>query len=421
MTAPDLPSAAIRMLSAAEVKTRTALVAKTVLDGLSQTGVSADLEKLEAAADLAEKTMTGGFPDLQLPPHGCWRFFELDGLDRWAMLASAREFASAEEMLRCAGDLVILASVLNVRTPEGWRFEEQLTGRTYQGAAGRAIAALTMFAAGSFSAEPEDPLRLDAHALIRLEADEIAAGLQLDPDAHSDLIRDITHHLKRLGEAIGLRPDLFERDESTRPGHLLEQLWADAEDGMVSAAQCLELVLDGLSPLWQGGESLNEVLLGDCWQHSRLLQEGDAPGLVPFHLPALEITYSFLEPLAWAGVLVSGLEDLPGLADLTHVFFFLETGVLTLQSGREGTPLSQQDALDRMIELRATALVLLEKLASLLRGRMEASSDELPLTCLMAAATLPAAREIAGKNPVHWDKAANSLGGGGVFWLPFGA
>ncbi|MBD8892340.1 DUF1688 family protein [Roseibium litorale] len=421
MTVSVHPTVAIRLLSAAEVKTRSARVAEAVMGGASQTGVSVDLAKLADAADLAEKTLTERFPDLQLPPHGCWRSFELDGLDRWAMLASAREFVSAEEMLCCAGDLAILSAVLDVAMPEGWTFEEQLTGKRYSGAAGRAIAALTMFAAGSFSAEPEDPLRLDAHALIRLEASEIAGGLQLEPDENSDLIRDITHQLKRLGEAAGLRPDLFEKDGSIRPGHVLDRLWADAEDGMVPAADCLELLLDGLSPLWQGGASLGEVLLGDCWQHSWLVLDEEAPGLVPFHLPAVQIAYSFIEPLAWAGVLVSGLEELPGLADLNHVFFFLETGALRVLPSQDAGAGSPQAAVDLMIELRAMSLVLLDKLAALLRERLEASVEELPLTCLMAAATVPASRELAGKNPAQLEKAAESLGGGGVFWLPFGA
>lgn len=420
MTVSKSASTAIELLSAGSVRSRTATIGQAVLGGKIP-GLQADLSKLDAAADLAEEVLKREAPDLQLPPHGCWRLFESDGLDRWGMLASARDFTSVEEMLRCAGDLAVLAAALDVATPDGWRFEERLTGKSYEGQTGRALAALTMFASGSFSSEPEDPLRLDAHALIRLEISEIAQGMQLDPDEHAALIRDITHHLRRLGEATGLRPDLFERDGSTRPGHLLEQLWQRSAAGTVAASDMFDRIQDGFSPLWKGAAQLDDVILGDCWQHSSLLQDCDAPGLVPFHLPALQIAYSFVEPLAWAGVLVAGLEELPGLPDLTHVFFFLESGVLRREPSQGTETVSRQEAIDRMIELRAAVLVLLDKLAVLLRERFNASVEELPLTCLMAGATLPAFHELAGKNPAHLEKAAKSLSNGGVFWLPFRA
>jgi hypothetical protein len=277
-----------------------------------------------------------------------------------------------------------------------------------------------MFAAGSFSADPADPLRADAHALIRLEKDEIAWGLQLDRNRDNETITSITELLTRLGEATGLRPDLFEVDGATRPGHLVDRFFAGSASEPVELTAQLDVLLDGLSPMWQGGARLDDVTLGDAWQHSTLLQDLDAPGVVPFHLPAQEMAYALVEPFAQAGVEVSGLDGLTGLANLEHAALFLETGVLTLKDVDEADP-DGPAALDRAVELRALTVALLDRLADALRKELDAPEGALPLTCIMEGGTMRAGRVALAKNGEFFGKVCRILAAGGVIWLPFGA
>ncbi|MBS8262484.1 DUF1688 family protein [Roseibium polysiphoniae] len=407
-------SAAVSILSVETIGVRTQQILQAAYDG-KISGLRIYPERLQTAVDWASAEIEKNHPDHQIPPLGCWRQFEAGAMDRWGMLAGARGFQSAEEMLRSAGDLAVLSAVMDVALRPEWTFVEPISGHAFDGALGRALAALTMFAAGTFSAEPDDPLRVDAHALIRLEEAEIAAGLQLSESEDSSEISQLTALLRRLGETIGLRPDLFELKDEVRPGCLLQNLSTQSTDGVLHAPDIVEGLLDGLSPLWQGGAMLDEVILGDTWRHTSSMQAITASDLVPFHLPTLAIFYSFIEPLAWVGLSVGDLEAIPGLANLEHAALFLACGAVEFETDTPET--SEKQA----VELRAITLGLLSELAKRLRSELDADETSLPLTCVQEGGTLPAGRAIARENPEAWRKASKILGDGGVFWLPFRA
>ncbi|WP_162009421.1 DUF1688 family protein [Labrenzia sp. CE80] len=401
-------------MSVETIGVRTQQILQAAYDG-KVSGLRIYPERLQTAVNWASAEIEMNYPDHQIPPLGCWRQFESGAMDRWGMLAGARCFQSAEEMLKSAGDLAVLSAVMDVALPPDWTFVEPISGDVFDGALGRSLAALTMFAAGTFSAEPHDPLRVDAHALVRLEEAEIADGLQLNELEDSSEISQLTALLRRLGETIGLRPDLFELNDEVRPGCLLQNLSAQSTDGVLKATDIVDGLLDGLSPLWQGGAMLDEVILGDTWQHTSSMQAMSVSDLVPFHLPALAIFYSFIEPLAWVGLSVSDLETVSGLANLEHAALFLACGVIEFETDTSETSHKQA------VELRAMTLCLLSELAKRLRSELDADETSLPLTCVQEGGTLPAGRAIARKNPEAWRKASKILGDGGVFWLPFRA
>ncbi|WP_346900347.1 DUF1688 family protein [uncultured Roseibium sp.] len=419
MTTPSTSSLADRLLTARAVRDRAAAVFEAAqAGGLTHVGV--DLANLPAAVARTVTAIETAYPDFQIPPFGCWRAFEAGGHDRWSALAGARGFETPDAFLCAAADLAILCHVPSVPLRDDWSLTDTITGETLSGREGLAVGVLSMFAAGSFSADPADPLRADAHALIRLEDDEIVWGLQLDRNRDSDTVRSITELFRRLGEASGLRPDLFEIDGATRPGHLVVPFFAASASAPVELAKLLEALLDGLSPMWQGGAKLEDVTIGDAWHHSALLQDLDAPGIVPFHLPAQEMAYALVEPFAQAGVEVVGLDDLTGFANLEHAALFLDAGVLTLKDVGDADP-DGPVALDRAIELRALTVILLDRLAVALRNDLEAPEGALPLTCVMEGGTLQAGREVLLKNGELQRKTARILAAGGVNWLPFGA
>lgn len=419
VTATSTSSLADRLLTARAVRDRAAGVFEAArAERLAH--IRVDLTKLPDAVARTISAIEASYPDFQIPPFGCWRAFEAGGYDRWSALAGARGFETPDAFLCAAADLAILCHVLSVPLRDGWTLTDTITGETLSGREGLSVGVLSMFAAGSFSSDPSDPLRADAHALIRLEEDEIVWGLQLDRNRDSDTVRSITELFRRLGEASGLRPDLFEIDGATRPGHLVVPFFAASASAPVELAKLLEALLDGLSPMWQGGARLDDVTLGDAWHHSALLQDLDAPGIVPFHLPAQEMAYALVEPFAQAGVEVVGLDDLTGLANLEHAALFLDAGVLSLKDVGDADP-DGPSALDRAIELRALTVILLDRLAVALRNDLEAPEGALPLTCVMEGGTLQAGREVLLKNGELQRKIARILAAGGVNWLPFGA
>lgn len=376
------------------------------------------------------------YPDFQIPPYGAWRAFEPDGLDRWGALAGARAFESADEMLVSAADLACLACVMKTMSPEGWVYEDPMTGTKVRGSQASGIAAFHMFAAGSFSSDMSDPYRVDADTLIRLEPEELAFALQWDPETARDLVEAMRRHLKRFGEALALRPDLFSEGEATRPGLLALKQAAASGAGVVSAAGILDLFLGALAPVWEGGAQLGDIVLGDSFHHSVAkvetapaegADEGpddtrhglDSRQVVPFHLAAQDMVYSLIEPFAWAGFEVSDLEQLTGPADDAHAALFVDAGVLQLRTGHGS--LDAEGARDRMIELRALTLALTGMLADLLRQELDVPPDQLPLTCILEGGTSRLGHRILQQSGPEVQKLGRYLNPGAVFWLPFGA
>ena len=164
-----------KLLNTAAVRERANMVLDKAMAGALQHAV-VDLTRLMGVVERAVAAIRKTYPDFQIPPYGCWRAFEAGGHDRWAILAGARAFERPEDFLACAADLAILAEAISVPLRNDWSFCDPITGETVEGRDGLAVAALAMFATGAFSSAPSDPLRVDAHALIRLEGSEIAGG-----------------------------------------------------------------------------------------------------------------------------------------------------------------------------------------------------------------------------------------------------
>ncbi|MBN9668845.1 DUF1688 family protein [Roseibium aggregatum] len=379
--------------------------------------VKTDLQKLDAAVEAVFDTTKENYPDGQIPPYGIWRDFEVGGIDRWAALAGVRAFETAEDMLTAAADLAVLASFMKTRHPADWRFEDRMTETAATGGQASALAAFHMFTSGSFSSAMEDPYRVDADTLIYLDKAELSSGLQWDRHQAGDFLEEMQRHLKLFGEALSLRPDLFGEGKATRPG-LLAVGHAREGNGTVDAVKLMDNLLEALAPVWTGGAQSGDVLLGDGFGHSALAgTEGGA--IVPFHTAAQDMVYSLVEPLAWAGVEVAGLDRLTAPADLAHVALFTRTGALEIRTDAQELP--PEDALDRMIEIRSGAIALTDKLAEKLREGMDVSAEQLPLTCILEGGTSRAGRRILDKNPDLAKKFGHYLNPGSVFWLPFGA
>lgn len=392
------------------------LLEKASLGKLSH--VEVDLSAMGKALVATLEATKRNYPDFQIPPYGVWRDFETGGIDRWGALAGARAFESAEEMLASAADLAAISIYMKTRRPDDWVFQDPMTGTEASGTEASALAAFHMFASGAFSSDMGDPYRVDAETLIRMETVELAGALQWDPQRDADLLGELQAHLKRLGEALALRSDLFSEGEDTRPGLLATQL-AKNSGSAVDAGTVLDRLLESLAPVWKGGALSGDITLGDCFAHS------EAPGpefenLYPFHMCAQEMVYSLVEPFAWAGWEVAGLDVLTAPADDRHVGLFVKSGVLKIRDGDIGLS-SAEARQDRMIELRAVSVALTDRLADMLCAELDVPSEQLPLSCILEAGSARAGGLILLDNEDEAKKLGRLLNPGAVFWLPFRA
>jgi hypothetical protein len=115
---------------------------------------------------------------------------------------------------------------------------------------------------------------------------------------------------------------------------------------------------------------------------------------VPFHKLSQWLSYSMIEILEQTGVTVTGLDDLTGLAEYRNGGLLIDTGVLRLRDPYlAATPLPVDHA--AVVEWRALTVGLLDRLAPLIRLRLNRTAADLPLPCLLQGGTWDAGRKIA--------------------------
>jgi hypothetical protein len=202
--------------------------------------------------------------------------------------------------------------------------------------------------------------------------------------------------LNRLGAVVEAKRDLFAIQDSPRPGGLFDALSLRVVDSCISAATVLEIVLDALGPIWEGRPRLGGVPLGDCWPHPALKGERPDDGYAPLHKLSQWLTYSLIEPLGVAGVAVTDLHQLTGLAEYRNGGLFVDMGVL---APRDPSALSTTHAVGDpfVVSWRALTVALLDELAPLVGARLGLTSERFPLARMLEGGTWAAGRIIAAR------------------------
>jgi len=326
-----------------------------------------DLDRLDDAAGLTASVTRERYPDLAIPFH-----------------ARSRHFVAGEPELadpRAAFDLIILSVLLDAGAGPGWRFVDPKSGRTLARSEGLAVASQRMFEAGAL----DDPAGLETETLARgfqVTEDNPLAGL----DGRAALLR-------RLGDRIAARPDLF---PGGRAGGLYEVLAARALDGRLPAAAILELLLDALGPIWADRLVVDGIPLGDCWRHPAIRRGDSSDGLVPLHKLSQWLAYSLIEPLQAAGIEIVDIDGLTGLAEYRNGGLFVDTGVLRLaDADAAARPHQVSDPL--IVAWRAMTVALLDRMAPLVRDRLGVGEADFPLARMLEGGSWAAGRRIAAE------------------------
>ncbi len=370
-----VPAAIADLRNVATVRRRCAEVLVYVRAGdsalfrLDETRAAEVVERI--ASITAER-----FPDLHVPYHSRWRHFG----DRVPELSPTARI-----------DLAVVSVLLDAGAGPSWSYRDA-AGLALARSEGLAIASLEAFLAGTFSADPDDPYRVDAAALAGLDAATLAAVFQVTATNPLVGLDGRVELLHRLADA--LRSGVFDG----RPGGLFAAL--TEHQNTVAAPEILRALLDGLSPIWPSGQSM-EVdgrtwPVGDVWNHPT--------GRVPFHKLSQWLTYSLIEPFEWAGVAVTGLNELTGLPEYRNGGLLLDAGLIVPRADEWATAeLTPADPW--VIEWRALTVALLDELAPLVRNRLAAGrpapladrAHSLPLAALLEGGSWTAGRILAAE------------------------
>jgi len=187
---------------------------------------------------------------------------------------------------------------------------------------------------------------------------------------------------------------LFAKEEEPRPGGLFDVLYEEGQQGPLPAERSLDVVLDGLGPIWPNREEIDGVVLGDTWRHSEIITSDKTDKLVPLHKLSQWIAYSLVEPLSWAGVELAEIDGLTGLAEYRNGGLFMDTGVLRLKDPDQAHKQHEVGS-ELVVEWRALTIALLDKLAEWIRTDLSVSRDQLPLACVLEGGSWAAGRQIA--------------------------
>jgi hypothetical protein len=334
-------------------------------------------ERLDAVATLVADLTRRRYPDLRVPFHSRWRHFSAGGTDRAALIAPGADRA---ETARACLDLAIVSVLLDAGAGAEWRYQEAATGQVLARSEGLGVASLRAMQTGLFSADPAQPWRADAAALSALTPQALAEAMQhRDGNALAGFVGRVDL-LRRLGEVISENPTAFGRP--ARLGNLYDY-WSRQGD-TIAAPALLRTLLVALGPIWPGRP------LGDCGPHRAV--PGD--GWVPFHKLSQWLAYSLVEPLRDAGIAVTELDGLTGLAEYRNGGLFIDLRVI---EPRDLTlPSRLLDPADEaVIEWRALTVVLLDRLARKVREALGRTEAEFPLACLLEGGSWAAGREIA--------------------------
>jgi uncharacterized protein DUF1688 len=347
-------------------------------------------EQLATCADYVAQTIRLNYPDLVVPYHSRWRHFETGGVDRWGRLVERAGLAGdCLEQARVAVDLVIPSVLMDAGAGPAWRYLEEGSRRQLTRSEGLAVASLALFTSGALSADPIRPLRCDAAALARLIPEHLAVVFQAVPTNPMVGVEGRTALLKRVGEVMAATPAVFGRP--ARAGNLVDYFLAHASEGEIEADFVLSTLLKALGPVWPDRISLEGVSLGDCWFHPAL-----EDGLLPFHKLTQWLTYSLLEPLATAGLKVTGLDVLTGLPEYRNGGLLLDFGVIEPRDPRFWEQGWSVDA-PSIVEWRALTVIGLDRLADAVRGELGLSAAAFPLARVLEGGTWAAGRRIAAQ------------------------
>jgi Protein of unknown function (DUF1688) len=406
-------SAALSLLNAKAVRERAhRMLAIGLEDKLPNFRI--DLDRMESAVELVTQTTRKAYPSLEVPFHSRWRHFVTNNDDRWAEIAGQTKWPDHAARARAEFDLAIVSVFLDAGAGPTWRYRDLKTGSAIGRSEGLGLASLAMFESGVFSANPLEPLRVDADALAHFSIADLERGMQVSSANPLIGLEGRVDLLRRLGALAGSKPDVFGRFDTPRPGGLFDRLAMLANDQQLPATDILSELLQQLGPIWPSRLTLGGVALGDCWKHPAMTTQDASSGLVPLHKLSQWLAYSLIEPLQTAGIRVTDIDGLTGLAEYRNGGLFVDTGVLAFRDAEDALR-EHEVASSLVVEWRALTVALLDRIADGMRQRLGLDAMSLPLAKILEGGTWAAGRQLARERRADGSPPVKVISDGTVF------
>lgn len=405
--------AAESLLSSAAVRERAAEMLEIGLSG-KLPNFHVDLARLDSAAAFVAQVIRWNYPDLKVPLHARWRHFVFGGRDLWAKIDQAVQWPDVNARARAAFDLAIVSVLLDAGAGADWRYDDAATGSVIGRSEGLALASLRMFQAGLFSSDRRRPLRVDAERLAALTSEDLAAGFQVSAANPLAGLDGRSALLARFGRTMLGHPKVFAKRDTARPGGLFDHLAGLAEDRILPAPVILQALLLNLGSIWPARLMLGGISLGDTWRHAAIKRDDATDGLMPLHKLSQWLSYSLIEPLRDAGIAVSDIDGLTGLAEYRNGGLFVDSGVLVLRDPAQAS-LPQPVESEFVVEWRALTVALLDRIAPLVRDSLGVTTQKFPLGALLEGGTWSAGRRIAKDKRPDGGPPFNIVSDGTVF------
>jgi uncharacterized protein DUF1688 len=412
-TADPEISAALSLLNAGAVRERAhRMLAIGLEENLANFRI--DLGAMDGVVDLVLQTTREAYPSFEVPFHSRWRHFVAGNHDRWAAIAGRTRWPDSAGRARAEFDLAMVSVFLDAGAGPTWHYRDPKSGLTVGRSEGLGLASLALFEGGAFSASRSDPLRADAEALADLALSDLKRGLQVCDTNPLVGLEGRVNLLRNLGRLVAARPDIFGRHDTPRPGGLFDQLSARAEDGRLPAAVILSELLLHLGPIWPSRLTLGGIALGDCWKHPALTTSDATNGLIPLHKLSQWLAYSLIEPLQTAGIIVTDIDGLTGLAEYRNGGLFIDSGVLAFRDP-QAAQREHEVASPLVVEWRALTVALLDRLAEGMRKRLGLDAVSLPLAKILQGGSWAAGRHLARERRTDASPPVKVISDGTVF------
>ncbi len=405
--------AALTLLNAKAVRERAHRMLAIGLDG-GLPNFRVDLDRMDGVVDLVLETTRGAYPSFDVPFHSRWRHFVANGDDRWAAIAGRTGWPDPAARARAEFDLAIVSVFLDAGAGPSWRYRDSLTGSAIGRSEGLGLASLAMFADGAFSAVPSEPLRADADKLANLDVAELARGMQVSGDNPLVGLDGRADLLRRLGKLVAAKPDIFGSRDTPRPGGLYDRLAMLTDGRRLPAPMILTELLQQLGPIWPSRLTLGGIALGDCWRHPALTTADATNGLVPLHKLSQWMAYSLIEPLQRAGIDVTDIDGLTGLAEYRNGGLFVDTGVLAFRDA-EAAQGEHEVGSPLVVEWRALTVALLDRVADGVRRRLGRDATSMPLAKILEGGSWAAGRRLARERRADASPPVKVISDGTVF------
>jgi len=384
-----LSAALLELRSSRTIRERAAqLHARGVRGELAHFDV--DEARLPEVARLTAGVTRERYPDLRVPPHSRFAHFDAGGVPRMAALEGELAALPALERARRLTELVVVSVLLDAGAGSRWRFVEHATGSALGRSEGLAIASLAWVQQGGMSQRGES-YRVDAAGLAAVDEAALARAFQVRADNPLVGLAGRVHLLRELGRALAARPDVFGPD--ARIGGMVDWLCERAQGGAIAAPAVLGLILDALGGIWPGRLQVDSVPLGDVWPHAAVGGEGKTAGLLPLHKLSQWLCYSLIHPLQVAGLEVSELSELTGLAEYRNGGLFIDAGVLVPKRAELLTAAHEVGS-EVVVEWRGLTVALLDRMLPLVQRELGVA---LSLPAMLEGGSWAAGRVLAAQ------------------------